>query len=100
MRFLTRSALKRLAVLFVIIAGIILWCWWSMIRMPLKSFRGPLPALSPEQGTVRDALRRNFEKIAGEKGERYGCKPDNLRAAAYYGDGICTNAGYKSNRQP
>ena len=33
MRILTRSALKRLAVLFVLLGGIILWCWWSMIMV-------------------------------------------------------------------
>src|SRR5215510_11846111 len=99
MRILTRSAVKRLAVLFAILAALILWCWWSMIRMPLKSFRGPLPALTAGQSASRDALRRHVEKLAGEIGERNVFKPGKLRAAADYIDGAFTNAGYKVNRQ-
>lgn len=99
MRILTRSALKRLAILFAILGALIFWCWWSMIRMPLKSFRGPLPALTSEQSATRDALRRHVEKLASEIGERNVFKPDKLRAAADYIEGVFTNAGYKVNRQ-
>jgi hypothetical protein len=99
MRILTRAALKRLAVIFVLLGGLIFWCWWSMIRMPLKSFCGPLPALTAEQGAARDALRRHVEKLAGEIGERNVFKPEKLRAAADYIEGVFTNAGYKVNRQ-
>ena len=39
--------------------------------MPLKSFEGPLPALTPwARGGMRYALRRHVEKLAGEIGER------------------------------
>jgi len=99
MRNLTRAALKRLAVLFVLLGSLILWCWWSMIQMPLRSFRGPLPALTTEQGAARDVMRRHVEKRAGEIGERNVFKPEKLRAAADYIEGTCTNAGYNVNRQ-
>jgi hypothetical protein len=32
MRVLTRSALKRLAVLFAFLGGLIFWSWWNMIQ--------------------------------------------------------------------
>src|SRR5262245_52833343 len=99
MRILTRSALKRLAVLFAILGLLIIGCWWSMIRMPLKSFRGPLPALTAEQRASCDALRRHVEKLAGEIAERNVFKPEKLRAAADHVEGVFTNAGYKVNRQ-
>src|SRR2546422_659127 len=58
MRLVTRSALKRLAVLFVLLGGMLFCGWWSMIRMPLKSYCGPLSALTAEQAALRDELRR------------------------------------------
>src|SRR5262245_46087779 len=98
MRFVTRSALKRLAVLFVVLGGLLLWGWWSMIRMPLKSYGGPLPALTAEQGALRDQLRRHVEKLAGEIGERNVYKPDKLRAAVPHVEESFAKAGYKVSR--
>ncbi len=99
MKLVTRAALKRLAVLFLVLGGVVLGCWWSMIRMPLKSFRGPLPALSPEQTAWRDELRRHVEKLAGDIGERNVYLPTTLRAAASYLEATFTNAGHKVTRQ-
>jgi hypothetical protein len=99
MRLLNRAALKRLIILFAILALLILAGWWSMIRMPLKSFAGPLPALTSAQEAVRDGLRRHVEKLAGEIGERNVFKPKKLPAAADYIEGVFTNAGFKVTRQ-
>lgn len=98
MRLLTRAAVKRLAILFAILSIRIAGCWWSMIRMPLKSFRGPLPGLTAEQGTLRDGLR-HVGKLAREIGERNVFKPVKLRNAADYIEATFANSGFKVARQ-
>ena len=99
MRLITRAALQRLAVLALILGGLGCWACWTMIRMPLRSYRGPLPPLSPTQSAVRDALRRDVEKLAGEIGERNVLTPRKLRAAAEWLETSMTSAGYKVSRQ-
>jgi Zn-dependent M28 family amino/carboxypeptidase len=99
MKLITRFALKRLAFLFLLL-GVIVWCfWWTMIRMPGKSFRGPLPPLTAEQTALRDELRRHVLKLAGEIGERNVYLPKELAAAADYIEAALTNAGHRVSRQ-
>lgn len=99
MRLVTRAAVKRMAVLFLALGLILCWGGCRMIRMPLKSFRGPLPGLTPAQAGLRDELRRDVEKLAGEIGDRNVHRPRQLRAAAEYIEGVFTNAGFKVSRQ-
>ena len=70
-----------------------------MIRMPLKSFRGPLPVLTAAQAALRDELRRDVQKLAGEIGERNPYVPRALHAAANYIEASFTNAGLTFTRQ-
>jgi homoaconitase/3-isopropylmalate dehydratase large subunit len=70
-----------------------------MIRMPLKSHRDPLPALTPEQGALADSLRHDVQKLATVIGERNVFKPDGLRAATAFVEGEFVRAGYKVVRQ-
>jgi Zn-dependent M28 family amino/carboxypeptidase len=96
---ITRSATQRLAVLFAVL-GLLVWAGWIvMVRMPSKSFRGPLPALTPGQEALRDELRRHVEKLAREIGERNVFQPRQLHAAADYLEEALTNAGYRVVRQ-
>jgi Zn-dependent M28 family amino/carboxypeptidase len=88
-----------LAWLFLILAILLTWSWRTMIPMPLKSFHGPLPALSPAQIALRDELRAHVEKLGREIGERNVYKPRQLLAASSYLEGVFTNAGYKVKRQ-
>jgi hypothetical protein len=99
MKLVTRSAVKRLVVLFLVLFVLVAWCWWSMMRMPLTSFRGPLPPLSLQQTTLRDELRRHIEKLGGEIGERNVYQQRRLQAAAEYVEGRFTNAGFTVTRQ-
>src|SRR4051794_36160131 len=99
MKLVTKPALKRLAFLFAVIGVILVGCWCFMIRMPGKSFRGPLPPLNPAQTALRDELRRQVEKLAGEIGERNVYLPKKLAAAADYIEATFTNAGYTVSRQ-
>lgn len=99
MRLFTRPALKRLAILFAALAVIVACCWLTMMRMPLKSFRGNLPPLTEKQTILRDELRSHVEKLAGEIGERNLFQPKKLRAAVDYIESTFTNAGLSVTRQ-
>ncbi len=74
-------------------------CWAFMIRMPGKSFQGPLPPLTRAQETLRDELRRYVEKLAGEIGERNLIQYAALREAADYVHHSFEEAAYKVERQ-
>src|SRR5262245_31072755 len=95
MRLLTRAAIKRIAVLFVVLAALVCWAWSAMIRMPLRSHRGPLPPFTAEQGALRDALRRDVQKLAGDIGERNVYLAAKLRAAADYVEASFKASGHK-----
>lgn len=99
MRVITRSALKRITILFIVVGVGLFWCGWIMIRMPGKTFRGPLPASTPEQAALRDELRRHVGKLAGEIGERNVFQAKKLAAAADYIETALAEAGQKVSRQ-
>jgi peptidase M28-like protein len=99
MRLLTRGAIKRLSVLFVVLGALVWGAWFAMIRMPLESYRGPLPPLTAEESLLRDALRRDVEKLAGEIGERNVYFSKKLRAAADYADASFNGSGLQVARQ-
>jgi hypothetical protein len=99
MRMLTRSAVKRLAVLFAVLAVVIICCGAIMIRMPLKSFRGELPPLTQEQTALRDELRAHVQKLAGDIGERNVFQIRKLNAAVDFIEAVFTNAGFVVKRQ-
>jgi Zn-dependent M28 family amino/carboxypeptidase len=92
----TPKRLGRLAVLLVIV---VLFCWFIMIRMPLRSYRGPLSPLTPEQVALRDELQGDVQKLAGEIGERNTYTPRAMHAAADYIAACFTNAGLSVTRQ-
>ena len=70
-----------------------------MIRMPGKSYRGPLPAMTGLEIELRDALRRDVEKLAGEIGERNLWRPRQLGAAADFVQTSLETSGYPVQRQ-
>lgn len=69
------------------------------IRMPGKSYRGPLPPLTDQERVLRDELRRDVEKLAGEIGERNIFLHQNLAAAADFLEFSLTKSGYTVRRQ-
>lgn len=69
-----------------------------MIRMPGRSYRGALPALTPEQAALAASLREDVGVIAGEIGERNVLR-GNLAAAAEFIDRVMSDAGYTMERQ-
>jgi Zn-dependent M28 family amino/carboxypeptidase len=78
---------RRVAVFIVIVAGGLVLgitgLYLSMIRMPLRSFTGPLLELTEVQRALRDELRGHVEALAG-LGERSVYESKRLAAAAAY----------------
>lgn len=69
------------------------------IRMPGKSYKGPLLPLTPQEAELRDALRRDVEKLAGEIGERNVRRYRALTAAADFLEVSLAKSGFEACRQ-
>lgn len=95
----TKAGLKRLAVLFTLIAIALLWCSCTMINMPGKSFRGPLPMLTESQAALAEELRRDVHVLAGEIGPRSVLHVEGLAAAADFIQQRLIASGYAVQRQ-
>ncbi|CAN5788598.1 hypothetical protein BH11PLA1_BH11PLA1_16060 [soil metagenome] len=91
---ITRRALQRLGVLFLLLilgsAGLV----WYAAGMPGSSFRGPLPPASAAQTARAARLRTCVEKLAGEFGGRSTFGPRKLAAAGAYLKGELLALGY------
>ncbi len=96
MRFVTRGALKRLAVLFAVIALLGFAGWWTLMRMPGRSFEGASGAADPP---LVAELRRDVERLAVAIGERNVFRPAALDAAARWIEAELATAGYAPTRQ-
>ncbi len=70
-----------------------------MIRMPGRSFSGPLPALSAQEAEIQRRLETHVRTLAGEIGERSATQPGSLEAAARYLEGELRAAGYTVETQ-
>ncbi len=70
-----------------------------MIRMPGKSYTGPLPPLSAEELRIRETIRQDIEWLAGEIGERNIRMHANLCAAADFIQSSFEQVGYQVQRQ-
>ncbi len=96
---ITSGAIKRLAIVGILLAVSCCWGWWTMIRMPLESFRGPLAPLSERETGFRDSLRSDVETLAGTIGDRNVFVPESLAAAARFIESSLKQAGYEVGRQ-
>lgn len=99
MRLWDKPSLKRLGKLAIILLTVVIVCWFTMIRMPRRSFRGPLPALTSAEAAVRDELQRHVQTLAGDIGERNVYRPKQFRAAADYIEQNFRDAGLTVSRQ-
>jgi hypothetical protein len=72
----------------------------TMIRMPGKSHRGPLPPGDERLRSLAGELRRHVDQLATHIGERNVLRrPRALAQAADYVEGEWKKAGYKPQRQ-
>jgi Iap family predicted aminopeptidase len=88
----------RLIILALGIAGPMIIAGWVMIRMPGKSFRGPLPPLSENQLALRDELAGDVRELAAQIGERNVERYAKLTAAADFIDRSFSAAGLRPRR--
>lgn len=98
-RLASRAALKRLGVLFLLIAIALAYGYWSMIVMPGSSHRGPLPPASPEQQQLAERLRTHVAALAGEVGQRSTFQPRGMAEAATYIITAMRQCGYTDRRE-
>jgi Zn-dependent M28 family amino/carboxypeptidase len=95
-RIVSRGAVKRLAVLFILILLALTWAWSAMIRMPGASYHGPLPPMTDAQTALESQLRADIQTLAGEIGGRSIFHPKKLAAAAAFLDDSLKAAGYST----
>ncbi|MEN8150478.1 MAG: M28 family peptidase, partial [Planctomycetota bacterium] len=80
LRFVTRGAVMRLAILLGALLLVVTCAWNRCIRMPGRA----RPSVPPGEGKRPDLageLRRDLTVLAGEIGERHVGRPENLRRA-------------------
>jgi len=94
-----RPILLRLAILLVAFVAAIAFAYWTMIRMPGKSFRGQPAPLSAEQLKLEVELRADVEKLASEIGQRNLRTYSQLTAAADFIERSFSAAGLGSRRE-
>jgi len=92
-RLVRRTFLGVIAAAAVAIALV----WWLMIRMPEKNVVTAAP-LSPDEVTLREELRSDVQKLAGEIGERNMSHYPQLNAAADFIENSFSRAGLRPRR--
>src|SRR6476469_242481 len=98
-QLITKAALKRLLIVIGILAIIIGCVWFNTIRMPGSTYAGTWFPLTQHEENLRNALRKDVEKLAGEFGEHNFSNYKNLAAAADFLETSLASAGYKVSRQ-
>lgn len=98
-KIITLGAVVRLGAAAAVFVVFCLLGYFTMIRMPGKSYRGELPGLSEAQRRLREELVRDVEKLAGEIGERNIWRYERLAAAADFIESELLEAGYEVRRQ-
>jgi hypothetical protein len=94
-RLASRGALVRLTCLLGLLCLLGAFAMW----MPGRSYRGPLPSLSPAAEALVADLRADVVHLAGSIGERHLNLPEALEAAACYLEDRFAEAGYTVVRQ-
>lgn len=95
----TRRSKWRLLALLPLAGLVIGICFLIMIRMPGKSFSGPLWPLTPAQVTLSHELKRDLSILAGDIGERNLFLPGTLEKAAEWIEEDMRSAGFAPTRQ-
>lgn len=73
--------------------------WLLTVRMPGRSYAGPLPPLTGAQRALAERLRRQVRVLAGDIGERNDAHYDGLGRAAAHLDSVFASLGYRVRRQ-
>jgi Peptidase family M28 len=81
----------------IAVAAILALLWWFGVRMPGKNISKVGP-LSPDEVVLREELRADVEKLAGEIGERNMWHYAQLNAAADFIENSFSRAGLRPRR--
>ena len=81
----------------IAVAAVLALLWWFGMRMPGKSIPNAAP-LSPDEVGLREELRANVQKLAGEIGERNMWHYAQLNAAADFIEDSFSHAGLRRRR--
>jgi hypothetical protein len=93
----TRRLLFSLLRIIAAVALVIALLWWFGMRMPGANV-STAAALSPDEIALRDELRTDVQKLAGEIGERNMPRYQQLNAAADFIEQSFTRAGFHPRR--
>ena len=93
---LAKIFLRALGITIVVVAVLVL-LWWFGMRMPGKNVSKAGP-LSPDETALREELRANVQKLAGEIGERNMWHYAALNAAADFIEDSFSRAGLRTRR--
>jgi hypothetical protein len=99
-QLLSQAALVRLAVLAIVLSTLISWAYFAMIQMPGESFSGELPPLTQKETILRDALKQDVSKLAGDIGQRNYLYYKGLMAAADFLKASLTDTGLMVVQHP
>ena len=89
--------LSRFLRIAIAVAAILVLLWWFGMRMPGKNVSKAGP-LSPDETALREELRANVQKLAGEIGERNMWHYAQLNAAADFIEDSFSRAGLRTRR--
>jgi hypothetical protein len=81
----------------IAVVAILVLLWWFGMRMPGKNVSKAGP-LSPDEVVLREELRANVQKLAGEIGERNMWHYPQLNAAADFIEDSFSRAGLRTRR--
>lgn len=81
----------------IVVAAVLVLLWWFGMRMPGKNVSKAGP-LSPDEFVLREELRANVQKLAGEIGERNMRHYAQLNAAADFIEDAFSHAGLRTRR--
>ncbi len=95
-QIITKSALIRLALLFLFLGTLGLWGWSTMFQMPGQSHRGTLPPLPENAIALKSALQQDIQKLSSP---RNNVQYANLNAARLFLATSLTQSGYTVKQQ-
>ncbi len=94
-----KGSIKRLVIIFIVLAGITGFCGCLMIWMPGRSYHGPLEELDEDTIKVREELKSIIQALAVDIGSRGMTEYPELLKSEEYITKYFTEAGYTVNRQ-
>ena len=92
-----RFSIAALRITIAVVAILVL-LWWFGMRMPGKNVSAAGP-LSPDEVVLREELRANVQKLAGEIGERNMWHYAQLNAAADFIEDSFSRTGLRTRRE-